>query len=526
MPVILKLTFPAGRYHATPWGRHVNEGVAEWPPSPWRLLRALVAVWKRTCPRASGNPGPPHPEALAQPPRFQLPPHRVAHTRHYMPWEKKGPDDRTLVFDTFVCVGRGDPTVSSDGRRRLSTTQRSSSQLLGNLSSLGRAESWVRAELSRIESMRTWNLAPLNERPQPRPRALRRPGHRVRRRTLPDPRPEETGQGEGEPVRLPVRLPALASLPGHRNHRESEMVDSVPGTKWVDYTRPCEVSTMSTRPKPSDGPKPTVARFLLDGPVLPLVNDTIRVAEAMRRGLIRRYQRALPSSDSGHTGKPDQELFRSEVLSGKNADGRFLREHRHAFYLPTAEGSDPRQITHVTVSAADGFGPDEVAALNALRTLKLDEESSGAARAARRARRQAGLPAPLLEESRVWVSATPFLVTRHMKRNGVKRDPREFFEAPDGGTSLSGRSSARSLNDEGSFGGDDDDRLDYVGTGTAFDRFSIVCIVARPAMTAGLGFAGSSVCGSRSRSPGPIALGHSCHFGLGLFVAAEGLETT
>ncbi len=24
--------FTAGRYHATPWGRHVNEGVPEWPP--------------------------------------------------------------------------------------------------------------------------------------------------------------------------------------------------------------------------------------------------------------------------------------------------------------------------------------------------------------------------------------------------------------------------------------------------------------------------------------------------------------
>ncbi len=22
----IELTFPAGRYHATPWGRHVNEG--------------------------------------------------------------------------------------------------------------------------------------------------------------------------------------------------------------------------------------------------------------------------------------------------------------------------------------------------------------------------------------------------------------------------------------------------------------------------------------------------------------------
>ena len=40
MPITIKLTFPGGRYHATPWGRHVNEGVPEWPPSPWRLLRA------------------------------------------------------------------------------------------------------------------------------------------------------------------------------------------------------------------------------------------------------------------------------------------------------------------------------------------------------------------------------------------------------------------------------------------------------------------------------------------------------
>lgn len=39
----LKLRFPGGRYHATPWGHHVNEGLIEWPPSPWRLLRALIA---------------------------------------------------------------------------------------------------------------------------------------------------------------------------------------------------------------------------------------------------------------------------------------------------------------------------------------------------------------------------------------------------------------------------------------------------------------------------------------------------
>ncbi len=40
--IVLELRFPAGRFHATPWGRHVNEGAVEWPPSPWRLMRALI----------------------------------------------------------------------------------------------------------------------------------------------------------------------------------------------------------------------------------------------------------------------------------------------------------------------------------------------------------------------------------------------------------------------------------------------------------------------------------------------------
>lgn len=39
----LQLQFPAGSYHATPAGYHVNEGQIEWPPSPWRLMRALIA---------------------------------------------------------------------------------------------------------------------------------------------------------------------------------------------------------------------------------------------------------------------------------------------------------------------------------------------------------------------------------------------------------------------------------------------------------------------------------------------------
>src|SRR5262249_18407136 len=148
MSVIIKLTFPGGRYHATPWGRHVNEGVPEWPPSPWRLLRALVAVWKRTCPDFSEAQVRRILEPLIHPPRFQLPPHRVAHTRHYMPWEKKGPADGTPLSDTFVRGGRRDPLfIGWPGAEMPADDGTALSKLLGNLSSLGRAEGWVHAEL-------------------------------------------------------------------------------------------------------------------------------------------------------------------------------------------------------------------------------------------------------------------------------------------------------------------------------------------------------------------------------------------
>ena len=44
--VAIAIRFIEGRYHATPWGENpAATEQAEWPPSPWRLLRALAAVW-------------------------------------------------------------------------------------------------------------------------------------------------------------------------------------------------------------------------------------------------------------------------------------------------------------------------------------------------------------------------------------------------------------------------------------------------------------------------------------------------
>ena len=46
MPLILEQSFPLGRFHATRWNQNPFEDpYGEWPPSPWRLLRALAARW-------------------------------------------------------------------------------------------------------------------------------------------------------------------------------------------------------------------------------------------------------------------------------------------------------------------------------------------------------------------------------------------------------------------------------------------------------------------------------------------------
>lgn len=145
--VTLEIRFPGRRYHATPWGHHVNEGLVEWPPSPWRILRALLATGYSKLAWREGEL-PQVAVALLEKlasvvPEFELPGGvTVAHSRHYMP----SPVKTTLVFDTWAQV---------DGERLLvrwptelaPEEQELMSALAARLSYLGRAESWTSARL-------------------------------------------------------------------------------------------------------------------------------------------------------------------------------------------------------------------------------------------------------------------------------------------------------------------------------------------------------------------------------------------
>jgi len=150
MPAIA-FRFPAGRYHATPWGRHVNEADVEWPPAPWRILRALIATWHRKADQQE------YPESLLEMvieclseslPVYSLPPAIRSHTRHYMPVREGKRDKKVLIFDAFVRLEPDeDLIVSWPGTHLPSEEARLLKALLRDTGFLGRAESWVEAEL-------------------------------------------------------------------------------------------------------------------------------------------------------------------------------------------------------------------------------------------------------------------------------------------------------------------------------------------------------------------------------------------
>lgn len=377
MSLTIEMKFPSGRYHATPWGRHVNEGVPEWPPSPWRFLRALVAVWQRTLPALPTEQIQRILTALAEPPRFKLPPHRVAHTRHYMPWEKKGPEDRTLVFDTFVAVNRQDSLYIAWEQANLSADDLLAlRQLLGNLTTLGRAEAWVEAQLSDRDIDCDLTLA---DTADPNPVSVLCPDPATAFECDHYPRldPKKLAAGKVNPVNYLFDCPPWhLCLDTETIH--AQRWPTVPGSRWMNYSRPSETAvTQMTRRVPVAN---TVARFVLDGPVLPLITDTVLVAESFRAAAMSCFStwcKQNPAEAPKFARTDEVGKYSSPILSGKALDGTpLLTCHQHAHYLPTAEGVDPRRITHITLFARGSLGDAEVNALSLMKQLRYGDHGS------------------------------------------------------------------------------------------------------------------------------------------------------
>lgn len=506
--------FPARRYHATPWGHHVNEGEVEWPPALWRLSRALIAVWHRKL-DPTLYPEERLEELLAilagEAPVYRLPSATHAHTRHYMPGRSYGPKpkDRDMVFDAFARVHSDEALIMAWPQLEIEDDLVPLlDELLQKLGYLGRAESWIEAE--RIPDWPGWE-----------DRINCQPGDKNV--------DHETGEVLGEVVTLyrprtpddyaAFREEVLTRLEGlDLSSRERKRVKATVPERWLDalrietselqragWDRP-PAASIETYVRPDDAlrpppriprrstasrPTPTTARFAMYGKPLPRLEDAVKIGEVFRAAVMSNAKNifgadSIPPLLSGHD-LPDDNV------------------HGHAFYLPE-DGDGDGRIDHLVVHVPEGLSRDACKALDSLNRLwtregyewKLVLEGIG------KAGRFVEI-CTLIGTGRTWRSLSPYLHPWHVKKHFAVEDQI--------------RRECR-LRD-----------LPEIQDLTSFQEIAVGGRPRRPVhfrrIRSRRGLTQPDTRGSfweiafREPVVGPLALGFSCHFGLGLFRARD-----
>jgi len=411
--ILIELSFPAGRFHGTPWGRHVNEGAVEWPPSPWRLLRALIATWHL---KAQDDILPETLKSLitllaSVMPSYRLPEASLGHTRHFMPYIEGKNESKTKIFDAFIQIESGkaiqvhwEATLTGEEQQALGT-------LLERLGYFGRAESLVEGKLLPGDTPFEPNAVPLvDDAPLP-------PNQEIVRLLAPL-SPEaymqwsqkllaemSTGKLAKDKAKKKAATPALpedlyAALYADTSDLQAAGWSLPPGAVPINYTR--NTHAFDVAPVPSlrpRGPKPTVAHFAIASQVLPRITQVLSVAERVHQGLCREL------------GKISDD---ASIFTGHDLERKPLTGHQHAYIWCEALG-ERDAITHITVYALEGFSPEACLALRKLRKvwghggheLQLVLLGLGTTDTFEDSR--------AFGESDVWESYTPFVPTRHRK---------------------------------------------------------------------------------------------------------------
>ena len=380
----VELRFLANRYHGTAWGRHVNEGVPEWPPSPYRLVRALYDAWKRKCDHLSESAVAEVLRVLAEaPPTFRLPIAVASHTRSYLSSNTEDPSDKSLIFDAFVAVGK-DARCYLEWPAELTQEQRKTlGELLGALNFLGRSESWVEARLAESASGRLLRFEPMDRAEG---------GGEVVSVACPAPEPEYKGAGKW-----------LDALTYSTTQMLKERRTAPPAMRSVSYVGPKDAVVTWISPGRPPGGKPVTGVILaLSGKVLPLGTEAVRVAELVRAALMSAWERYRPG------------VAPPLLLHGKDENGRPEKEHRHLFVLPQIDvsGRQAGRITRVLLHSRDAMDADVLQCILRLRHLHWAEEPIRCSVSWR-----GDHDDPVFRRrTKVAESTTPFVTSRHWRR--------------------------------------------------------------------------------------------------------------
>lgn len=517
--VAVSFEFPAGRYHATPWGHQVNEGLVEWPPCPWRITRALIAAgytrggWRTLPTVAESLIG----KLCVALPSYSLPDASMAHSRHYMPIAG---GKTTLVLDTWLNI-YGEliihwPVELTPEEQEVLTS------LVTGLSYLGRSESWVEGRvINRDTNLPKPNCVPheVGE--------ISVPGELVdvltpmpesdyaiwRRQQIPEtPVGKLTAKQKRDLAKTAAPYPenVLSSLQWDTADWKGFGWSQPPGSRWVQYRRPVSKTTSTRVIRVKRRSASNVDTLLLalgtasgNRSALPAIARTLPQAEIMHQSIVSR-------SD------PEKKGIAPSVLTGHDREHRPLAGHRHAHILPIDVDRDGH-LDHVLLWAPMGFEPDALFAIRRVRRtwakgLKNDLYV-GIAGQGNREQLQ-GLPNELnhfVGKARTWVTRTPFVPPRFVKKRGANTVEGQVL------AELESRGLPDVLDIETK-------RLPDVGDLEDIHRTQFRHFVRRRSRGGGeppqdMGFFVRIVFERPVR--GPICIGYGSHFGLGLFSSIE-----
>ncbi len=539
--VTIALYFVAGRYHSTPWGSHVNEGWVEWPPNPWRVLRALLAVgfnklgWNEVPEEARTLIG----KLAATLPEFHLPRGEVAHSRHYMPngsfhAKQKNLEGTDKVLDSFVRL-RPETPLLIRWPVELTTEERNLlADLLNAMTYFGRAESWCNAALYCGELPqegwacpavgRTGRLASadqvalLTAQSADAYQGWREISLKAALEAEEEKRGKKLTSAQGRKVASAFPDDLIGCLLRDTSELQKQGWNQPPGSRRVLYNRPA--GTLQPRPiRRRRGQR----RARCEAALLALSSDSVRGDRLPKMIRAIRQMEFIHQVLAGMARK-DSTKSDYSVLTGRAPDGnRLASGHQHAHYFPLDLDIDGR-IDHVLVYAPAGLdAPAQRLVTRVRRTWAKGEENPifvtcagfGDVDLFRRQltdvnQRPLSIIPP--RPSHCWVSYTPYVPARFLKPKNGRYTLSDDVQRELSVRGLPRAKTVHSFSELGEAG-----KRELVER-----RFFEYVRTRRPGKPQP---PQPNVYGIRitfaEPVAGPIALGYASHYGLGLFEAHE-----
>jgi CRISPR-associated protein Csb2 len=502
MRILLKQSFPLGRYHANPWRAFAfDDPHGEWPPSPWRLLRAILArSFQLSRERESASDDEMRQKLVRafceNEISFQLPAQswRGPGLQQYQPSEFKKipaaadkPGEKTYnttkTKDNFWLV-----SAEADAMLWIFEGENWTRELLAHLDDclarmiyFGRAESITAIERLENDADNVSANCELKSN-----------------RTL-----------TSVPVLCPNADATLEQV-ACQTHDDAVADSSIPpGAVWKYAERPVRARPAAKQPPRKVFPPTQMIQFAIGGQVFPSPRYWLRITEKFRGVTLRKLAQQFTGNHNARFAELPPEIRASfSLFTGKNAGDTVLAGHQHAafFLIPDSQGKPSRLICWRKASFID----EEQIALLAAAEVPLAWNFGSDDWKLRLVPLPIETPLPpdkdIFGESVVWETLTPFVPPLHIfGRNGKPKKGCEI------GTQIKKFISICELPAASVIAlSPSDAPAEWVKVHRPHRARNEQTNDDKRAFRIRLQFEKSV--------KGPIFLGHSCHFGLGLFV--------